>query len=379
MNRQVAIVRCDTYDENEVYQALNKAFELLNVYENEWMLGKDIMLKPNLCLPAVPQAHLTTHPEIIRQLIKILSGKENRIKIGDTSIGYSDNTRSNRVWEMTQMNDIIREFGNVEKADLQKNLNFEKIFIEKEEFILPISREILETNVINVPKLKTHSYMLLTACVKNFYGILAGDAKKKFHKLIGSKERFAKLLLEINKLVNNKLNIVDAITGIEGEGPGAKGEARHIGVIVVGYDAIMVDKVLAQIINLHSSDVLTNLLGSSEEPIVLGESIDNVKICDYKLPAINPKGDRIIEHVIEAKSNHAEIDKEKCKGCGLCFMNCPASAIKKDISNYKILNDKCISCFVCIEVCPYSAISVKNSGLMQFIKGERADERKNTT
>lgn len=371
MNRQVAIVKCDTYDEKEVYQALNKAFEILHIDENEWIFNKEFILKPNLCLPALPEAHLTTHPEIIRQLIKILSEKENRIKIGDTSIGYADNNRSSQVWEMTKMNDNIHEF-DIEKADLQVNLRFEKVTIEGEEFILPISREVLETNVINVPKLKTHSYMLLTGCVKNFYGILAGDSKKKFHKLIGSKERFAKLLLEINKFVTNRLNVVDAITGIEGEGPGAKGEIRHIGVIVVGYDAIMVDKVLAQIINLKSSDVLTNLIGSSEEPIVLGESIDQVKVHDYKLPAINPKSDRIIEHVIEAKSNYAEIDEVKCKRCGLCFTNCPASAIEKDIYGYQILNHSCISCFVCLEVCPYSAISVKNNSLMKFIKGERA-------
>jgi uncharacterized protein (DUF362 family) len=366
MNRKVAIVRCESYDPEEIYEALRKAFDLLDLESVEEFSDNDFILKPNLCLPAVPEAHLTTHPEVIRQLIKLLKARNNTLRIGDTSIGYDDNRRSDLVWEKTGFKKLLEEF-DISQADLQKDICFNEVKINGEDFILPIAREITQSNVINVPKLKTHSYMLMTACVKNFYGVLAGDAKKRFHHLIGTKEKFVKLLLTINSLVNNRLNVVDAIDCIEGEGPGAKGEIRHLGLLVVGFDTVMTDKVLARLMGLESDDVLTNKYATDVEPVVLGEKIEDV--CkEFVLPVVNPKSDTIIEHVIEAKSHKAFIDEDKCKKCGLCFRNCPATAIKNEEGKYAINDKKCISCFVCIEVCPFAAIMVKGSGIYKYIK-----------
>ena len=53
-----------------------------------------------------------------------------------------------------------------------------------------------------------------------------------------------------------------------------------------------------------------------------------------------------------------KIDKEKCRGCGLCGKNCPVSAIHGEIkSPFEIDSNKCIKCGVCIAKCPFRAIS----------------------
>jgi NADH:ubiquinone oxidoreductase subunit F (NADH-binding)/(2Fe-2S) ferredoxin/NAD-dependent dihydropyrimidine dehydrogenase PreA subunit len=52
-----------------------------------------------------------------------------------------------------------------------------------------------------------------------------------------------------------------------------------------------------------------------------------------------------------------EVNKEKCKMCGICFRNCPVQAIeweKKKVAN--ISRDKCTRCKTCIVNCPFDAI-----------------------
>ncbi|KPU44079.1 NADP-reducing hydrogenase subunit HndC [Oxobacter pfennigii] len=53
-----------------------------------------------------------------------------------------------------------------------------------------------------------------------------------------------------------------------------------------------------------------------------------------------------------------KISDEKCKGCGICAKNCPASAISgKPKETYLIDQAKCIKCGVCMSKCPFKAIA----------------------
>ena len=57
------------------------------------------------------------------------------------------------------------------------------------------------------------------------------------------------------------------------------------------------------------------------------------------------------------KLKRLHIDPEKCKGCSLCSLNCPVSAISGKLrSPYSIDLDKCIRCGVCIANCKFDAI-----------------------
>lgn len=54
------------------------------------------------------------------------------------------------------------------------------------------------------------------------------------------------------------------------------------------------------------------------------------------------------------------INKDLCKGCGICAKNCPANAISGQIKKpFEIDQEKCIKCGACIEKCPFKAISKK--------------------
>jgi NADH:ubiquinone oxidoreductase subunit F (NADH-binding)/(2Fe-2S) ferredoxin len=52
-----------------------------------------------------------------------------------------------------------------------------------------------------------------------------------------------------------------------------------------------------------------------------------------------------------------EIDREKCNGCTLCAVNCPAEAISGESKKPHVLDQsKCTKCGVCYDVCKFDAV-----------------------
>ena len=54
----------------------------------------------------------------------------------------------------------------------------------------------------------------------------------------------------------------------------------------------------------------------------------------------------------------AEINNEKCTGCGLCVDACPVEAICLENDKAKVDADKCMDCGRCVEECPNQAIRI---------------------
>jgi electron transport complex protein RnfB len=65
-------------------------------------------------------------------------------------------------------------------------------------------------------------------------------------------------------------------------------------------------------------------------------------------------------HIL-AKSNFvAHINKERCSSCGICREErCPMDAIIEEAGSYRVLADRCIGCGVCTITCPAEAITMK--------------------
>jgi len=60
------------------------------------------------------------------------------------------------------------------------------------------------------------------------------------------------------------------------------------------------------------------------------------------------------------------VDRERCKGCGVCMVNCPAKVIglTKEVNSkgypmsYMANPEQCTGCTNCATVCPDSVITV---------------------
>jgi len=107
----------------------------------------------------------------------------------------------------------------------------------------------------------------------------------------------------------------------------------------------------------------------------LAGSVKSSSLCGLGQTAPNPVlstlkyfEDEYMAHVIEKRCPAGVckdllryiIDKEKCKGCGICAKHCPVTAISGELKKpYEIDQQMCIKCGVCEIKCPFKAISRK--------------------
>ena len=68
------------------------------------------------------------------------------------------------------------------------------------------------------------------------------------------------------------------------------------------------------------------------------------------------------------------ISKNKCVGCGICIINCPADAISINDWVATVDQDQCVNCGACIKICPQNAaMDIKGEFLVAI--GTDDDER----
>ena len=86
MNKsKVAVIRCDTYDDNQVFKAIRRGIDLLGGISMFVKPGDKIVLKPNILLGSDPEKCVTTHPAVFRAVGSVLKAAGVIISYGDSS------------------------------------------------------------------------------------------------------------------------------------------------------------------------------------------------------------------------------------------------------------------------------------------------------
>jgi uncharacterized protein (DUF362 family) len=113
---------------------------------------------------------------------------------------------------------------------------------------LPV--EVLRADfVVSMPKLKTHHWVGMTCSMKNLFGIVPG-AIYGWPKNILHLHGIQASILDLVSTVKPGLAIVDAVTGMEGDGP-IMGRPKQLGAVVMGTDPVAVDATCARMIGLE--------------------------------------------------------------------------------------------------------------------------------
>jgi uncharacterized protein (DUF362 family) len=157
---------------------------------------------------------------------------------------------------------------------------------------LLLCKEAMEADVvINLPKVKSHTQLVLTLGVKNLFGCVPGKMKAWWHMEAGKDaNRFGEMLVETARAIDPNLTITDGIIGHEGNGPSG-GEPRPLGVLAASPDVFALDRAMVEILNIPPEQVPT--VAASMRLGLVGEldaihfphlHPDLLKIDDWRLP-----------------------------------------------------------------------------------------------
>jgi uncharacterized protein (DUF362 family)/NAD-dependent dihydropyrimidine dehydrogenase PreA subunit len=378
INTKVSIVKCKNYEEKNVMSAIQKALELIGGLKEIIKPNDKVLLKVNLLAPTIPEMAVTTHPIIVKSMIELVR-EVGGIPIIADSPGF--------LFAKGEKNEAIIKSGIKKIADVMgvEALQFETIerpFVEIDVLdgvwlnTIYAARLALEADVIiSLPKLKTHGLTLYTGAVKNMFGTVASKTRKIAHNL-AKIEKFSGALIDIYSSVKPKLSVMDAVVGMEGEGP-RHGSPKQIGLIFASYDSVALDAVASKTIGYEPMDILTTKLaterglgnGILDKIKILGENINDVFVDFEKskgregnFPAF------ITRFFLGIVKVEPRLIEKMCKKCGICVKSCPADAIKLD--PYPVINRKlCIQCYCCNELCPEGAMEIRRSWLARRLGG----------
>ena len=372
---RVVLARCEDYDPATTRRAVGEALGRVPEAENIFAPGRKVVLKPNLLSSThPPEAAVNTHPSVLEALTEYALERGAEVILGD-SCGCLSLDSTSQAIEIAGLNAIARRTG-------ARVVNFDRAPAEEVRIEGPsglgtarLPKVVLEADaLVSVPKFKTHGLTLLTGAVKNLLGLIPGKGKKDVHVAAPKPEALARALVDLFAACPPRLAVMDAVIGMEGEGP-AGGRPRHLGYIIASADSVALDAVQGALMGFAPGQILTTSyaaargLGVADLAAleIVGSSIEEARVADWAKPAsarmgslwrLAPSG-FVSWAFRQAGGAHAEVDPERCVGCGLCVRNCPVSALVSDGREVRCVSEKCIACYCCAEVCPHKAIRMK--------------------
>jgi uncharacterized protein (DUF362 family) len=254
----VAIEPCASYAPEAVAAAVLAALAHLGGIAAFVKPGQSVFLKVNLLTKAEPSRAVTTHPEVVRAVVRLArEAGAGSIAIGDSPGGRTSAQAARGIFEASGLAAVARE-ENVPLVLLDDSVVREPAPGGKLYQHFNLGRAVVEADVlIDMPRLKTHGFMMMTGAVKNLFGCIPGLEKAQFHVKVPDRADFGEMLVDLLLACQPDLCIMDAVIGMEGAGP-AGGVPRHIGAILASADAVGMDVVAAAITGFDPMEVYTN-------------------------------------------------------------------------------------------------------------------------
>jgi uncharacterized protein (DUF362 family)/NAD-dependent dihydropyrimidine dehydrogenase PreA subunit len=366
METPVYIEKCADYD--GVGFSVRSLLEKLDVD----VYGKRVLVKPNVLGPFPPDRHVCTRPEVVSEVCKALEEKgADRVEVGDNPgvTGYGASEKALRASGI--YNAVDGRFVNLAEAT-------EIVAMDTVAgFEVPVALGVLDADVVvNLPKFKTHNLTTITGAVKNTFGYIVGGAKARLHAAAPAPYDFGAVCVEVYGLRPPEINIMDAVVGMEGDGPSCK-DLRPIGLMIASENGAALDYVVARLMGMDGPVIptvrISRKLGFCPEYADIVADGPAEPIPDFKPPStfiqnrlIYWLANRLVFPQVVPKPY---IDEETCIDCGRCIEVCPKNALDGFPS---VDYDSCIRCYCCQEVCPEVAVKLRGRFKLAMRRGAHA-------
>lgn len=375
MNR-TAIVKCTDYQQDRVDRAVQKSLNLLGGIERYVRPGTRVLIKPNLVTNRQPDEAVTTHPAVVKALVQAVQAAGGLVTIADSPGGPFSHKRLKAIYAASGMTQVAAETG----AHLNYDLSAVHLPHPEGRLLkgVTIIKAVAEADaIITVPRLKTHTLTGLTGAVKVAFGAVPSPLKTEYHMRLPKIGDFSQALLDICRLVKPCLTVMDAVVGLEGEGPSA-GDPQPIGAILASDDSLACDVAAAALVGFDPLAVSTTRAavrlgltsGRLADVELLGQPLSEVKVSSFKPASTWLATNRFSELLLSLYGKAAgpkPVMNSDCSGCRTCLRNCPPQAItmvnKRPVVDY----GQCIRCFCCQELCPQQAVIIHHNWLGRMI------------
>ena len=362
----VACVRVANSD--EVLDRAAALLSLLGGLEQFVKPGDTVFLKPNF---VAPFAHAVTDFNLVRHVVNAVKACGGKPILGESSGFEFDTAKTLQV---------------VGAYDLAASLQIPLLNLDTEPFkTLPGSLPFGELRVaqivydadvfINLPKLKQHSLTAMTGALKNLFGVLHRDTRRRMHAW-----NVHKGIALINQVIQPQLTLIDGIVTLT---RAVYGQAETLGVLLGGTDSLALDRFGCRLLGLDEAQVAHVRYVRRSRPEASYQTIgDTPDLPELKsqsmsigtrvhralmqgafaadLPYSTLKGGRSLLPRLHFEIGvKPQLIASRCTECGDCVPVCPVDAI--DLSAKRIIPERCecLRCLKCVAICPEDAIEVK--------------------
>jgi uncharacterized protein (DUF362 family)/NAD-dependent dihydropyrimidine dehydrogenase PreA subunit len=377
--KKVSVVMCEDYERTRVERSVRRAIDLLGGIGAFVSPGQKVLVKFNLLQGAAPEKCVTTHPEVVYAVAKVLKEHGCDVLLGDSPGSGIPYTEANlrKAYAASGFDRVARELG----VRLNYDVGYHDVPAPDSKTMkqFPIINPVLDCDtVVVVSKVKTHASLFISAATKNIFGVIPGLEKPSYHVRLQDPYSFAQMLLDLNDVVKPRLQIVDAVFGMEGDGPFA-GDPRKIGAILASGDHNAIDVVVCRLIAVEpvQSPIIAAAIerGYLQEDLsdvsVIGDNLDRLIVRDFKRPATYKTSQDIrrdpsnpFAKIFALASEYVlrpVIHEDLCVTCLKCVQSCPVKTISV-VDNKPVIDyTKCIRCYCCHEMCDSKAISLEHN------------------
>jgi uncharacterized protein (DUF362 family) len=316
------------YDEDvaKVKAAVKEAVELaVGSIDTIIKPGQKVLVKPNLAFQAPPTSFAVVDPRTLEAVVSYLKEES---KAGEIAVG--DNPSLGKHIGMARP--AFAQSGLQEAAERGKADRI--IYFDETETVhvkVPGARYLHEADVwkpfldadvvINVPKMKVHLAKTVTLGIANWQGILrnehpsdGGVDGKGLHTNQQGQHRndIDPKVVDEYRIRKADLTIVDAVIGMEGQGPHT-GTPIEMGLIIAGTDTVAVDSVTGACMGFEPKEVPSTRIAYHDG---LGEMrLDHIEVAGAQIADV-------MKHFLRANGNPVGVwpgldvlTQQTCPGC----------------------------------------------------------------